>query len=178
MKPLLNEHVAGRIVTEDGTILDRPATVLDTETAKILRDYFYWALTHQLEPELFCATCYDGTRESRAQYQINEQQIVIVCRCRQLFHQGIWAKPTACAPSVSVPDDTAGPLNVLLSDDAARLLRLYKKVLTMLGLKEALRCNACYNLDLRDGLEAAQVLDNSITLKCQCSNRTYLGMTI
>jgi len=57
------------------------------------------------------------------------------------------------------------------------LLRLYKKVLIDLNLKEALRCNACYSLDNQDGC-GAQVLTNSIRIFCRCSNRTYQGMTI
>jgi hypothetical protein len=177
MKPLLSDRVPGHIVTDEGVLLSRPALVMDAETAAIVRNYWYWAMTNALEPELFCADCYDGTRESRAHVQIDDQDIIIVCACTQRFFRGPWTKPAAVDIAQTPRTDGAGVAQIALSAEAARLLRLYKKTLIALGLKEALRCNACYRLGLRDGLEAAQVRDNSIVLRCACSNRTFQGPT-
>ncbi len=174
--PLI-DRTAGELVTPTGERLSMPASILSADAAAILRNYFYWALSQQLEPELFCATCYDGTRQSKAQYHITEHEIEIICGCQIRFFQGPWVKPE---PFRSVPlakrSDTIGPALVMLSTDAARLLRQYKKVLSDLGLKEALRCNACYALNQDDGCEA-QVLSQSIRIRCRCSNRTHHGMT-
>ncbi len=176
MSTPLIDRTAGELVKPDGSRLNLPASILSADAAKILRDYFFWALSQQLEPELFCATCYDGTRESKALYHISADEIEILCACQIRFFKGPWTKPAPFHSVKLAPTDTIGPLRVTISDDGARLLRLYKKVLADLGLKEALRCNACYALNQEDGCEA-QVLTNSIRIRCRCSNRTNFGMT-
>lgn len=179
MKTALIDRVPGQVVTADGT-QDRPATILTAEAALILRNYFYWALTQQLEPELFCAACYDGTRQSRAQHDIGADKIAIVCGCQIRFFQGAaWTKPAApCAPStVASRGESAEALHVRLSADAAALLRQWKRVMIDLGLREAVRCNACFALDQPDGCDA-QVLTSSIRIRCRCSDRTFQGMSV
>lgn len=173
--PLIDQ-TSGELVGPDGQRLNLPASILSADAAKILRDYMFWALTQQLEPELFCATCYDGSRESKALYNITAGEIEIICRCRILFFQGPWEKPTFAAPA-RLQSDGIGAIPVSIGTDAAILLRQYKKALADLGLKEALRCNACYALNQDDGCEA-QVLTQSIRIRCRCSNRTHAGMTI
>lgn len=174
--PLINRTV-GQIVRPDGRLATLPTVIIGADAAAILRNYFSWALSQQLEPELFCATCYDGTRESKAVYNITEQEIEIVCGCSIRFFKGTWLPPVAVAAATSHPSENAEPTIMRLSADCARLLRLYKKVLMTLGLKEALRCNACYNLNLNDGCEA-QVLTQSIRITCRCSDRRYWGLSI
>jgi hypothetical protein len=138
----LIERTHGELVDANGQRINLPAQIIGADAAALIRNYFFWAVQNQLEPELFCASCYDGTRESKAQYNINETEIQIICGCRLLFFQGTWLKPTAFGAAQTAPVDATGPLQMRLSDDVATLLRHYKKVLQDLGLKEALRCNA------------------------------------
>lgn len=174
----VNDRTSGHIVAPDGSLVSRPTTLIDVETAGILRAYFTWAMKHSLEPELFCKSCWDGTRADKAIYNIDDEQIAIICKCQQRVFLGATMPRAACAPSVTVVNDTAGVGTVLLSADAARLLRLHDKhVLTGLALREALRCNACYDLDNPDGCDA-QVLSQSIRIACRCSTRTYQGMSL
>ena len=172
----LIERVEGQIVTPDGEVANRPATIIGADAAAILRNYFYWTLLNQLEPELFCNTCYNGTRESKAVHHVTESEIQIICGCSIRFFRGTWLKPFPIPASKSCPADATGPLQVQLSDEAASLLRLNKKVLIDLGLKQALRCNACFALNLMDGCDT-QVTTNSIVIRCRCSTRTYHGMS-
>lgn len=79
MKPLAIERTQGHIIGADGEILQRPTTLIGAESASLIRAYFLWAMTNHLEPELVCAACFDYSRESRAKYDITEDQIVIVC---------------------------------------------------------------------------------------------------
>lgn len=177
MNGTIADKSQGYIITPHGDQVEKPTTHLSAEAAKILRNYFHWIISQQLEPELYCAACWDGRRESKAQYFITDHEIAIICNCQLRYFAGEWVKPAAITPNVSIPDDTAGPSQARISIDGARLLRLWKKVLEGLGLKEALRCNACYALNTEDGCDA-QVNDSSIRIRCRCSHRTYVGMTI
>src|SRR3990167_2081782 len=172
----LTDTTTGHIVKADGSLATMPTTLMGADTAAIMRAYFQWALTNQLEPELYCGNCFNGSRDDKAIYNITEADIQIICRCqiRAFFGHSLPPAPVTASTTV-LHDGEIG--QVLLSDSAARLLRLYKKVLIDLNLKEALRCNACYSLDNQDGC-GAQVLTNSIRIFCRCSNRTYQGMTI
>ena len=122
-------------------------------------------------------SCYDRTRESKATYQITEDDIVIQCGCQIRFFKGGWLKPLPMQKSQTRPLNDTGVAQVDLSADEARLLRLYKKVLDDYGLAEALRCNACY--ELHGGMDGchAQVTDQFIQVQCRCSNRTFHGTT-
>lgn len=176
MSTALLNRTTGSILGPDGAPALRPTTILSADAAAILRAYFCWLIKNQLEPELVCATCFNGTRESKAQYQVNEQQIVIICQCHIRFFEGASLPPDPVGESLTtITNDGIG--QILLSEGAARLLRLYKRVLVELGLKEMLRCNACYGLDQEDGCEAS-VTAQSIRIRCRCSNRTYRGMTV
>ena len=172
----LNDKTTGHIVKADGSLATVPTTLIGADTAAIIRAYFYWAMTHQLEPELLCGNCFDHTRDSKAKYNITDAEIQIVCGCQIRAFFGHSLPPARVAASTTIPND--GKIGqVLLSADAASLLRLYKKVLIELNLKEALRCNACYALSQSDGC-AAQVTANAIQILCRCSDRRYAGMTI
>lgn len=172
------DRTHGQILDPAGTPTNLPAIIIGADAAAILRNYFHWVLQQQLEPELFCAHCYDGTRESKALYHITAEDIQIVCRCSIRFFKGTWLPPETIAASVSVADDTTGPAKVTFSAGAARLLRLYKRVLQDLGLKEALRCNICYKFDpSQDGCEA-QVRAMNIRVLCRCADRTFTGMSL
>lgn len=176
--PLI-DRTQGQIVDPvTGTPANVSASIIGADAAAILRNYFHWILQQGLEPELFCANCYDGTRDSKALYHITADEIQIVCACQIRYFKGGWLTPEPITASVSVKDDTAGPARVTLSASAARLLRLYKKVLADLGLKEALRCNVCYKFDpSQDGCDA-RVTAQSIQIKCRCADRTYRGMSL
>jgi len=173
----VNDKTAGHLVGPDGSLVTLPTTLMGADTAQIMRAYFVWAMSNQLEPELFCSDCYDRTRGSKAIYNITEAEIQIVCDCQLRAFFGHTLPPNPVAASQTQVCEGEGSASVLLSEEAARLLRLYKKVLIDLGLKEALRCNACYELKQSDGC-MAQVTTNSIRILCRCSNRSFVGMTI
>lgn len=169
------EHTRGQIATPDGA-RSVPATIFSADAAAIFRDAFYWYLSHALEPELLCASCFEHTRESKAEYLIDDHEIRILCACAIRYFTGPWLKPVI-TPSFTKPVDASGPLLMTLSSDAARLLRHYKNVLLQIGLKQALRCNACYELGQEDGCEA-QTTDSSILIRCRCTRRVYQGMSV
>ena len=175
--PLI-DRVPGTITDQNGVVHNRPATIIWADAAAIMRNYFYWVLRQKLEPELYCTTCYEG-RHSKAHYQISEQEIIIVCQCQQRYFRGTWLKPLqAVMPNTSVKDDTVGVAQITLSEDAARLLRLYDRVLIGLGLKEALHCNICYEINPAESGCDAMISVMAIRIRCRCSDRTYHGITI
>ena len=170
------EKTSGHIVAADGSLLIRPTTVIGADAAAIIRAYFTWAINHQLEPELFCGNCFTGLRSDKAIYNITDHEIEIVCACSQRVHFGASLPHAPIAPCVTSRADAGSVGVVLLSADAARLLRLYKKILLDLNLHEALRCNTCYDLDQADGC-GGDVLSQSIRIYCRCSDRRFTGMT-
>ena len=172
----VNDKTSGHLVGPDGSLLYRPTTIIGADAAAIMRAYFFWAMSNQLEPELFCGACFDGLRENKAQYNITEQEIEIVCKCQMRVCLGASLPMTPVSPSMTAPANATGIVPVVLSEAAARLLRLYKKVLIDLNLKEALRCNVCYEVG-EDGC-AASVTSQSIRIDCRCSERRYAGLTI
>ncbi|MGH7177865.1 MAG: hypothetical protein ACREJC_10825 [Tepidisphaeraceae bacterium] len=178
---LITEHTTGQVVMADGSLVERPTRILTPETAAVLRSYFRWAMHWQLEPELVCATCFDFARGSKATHQIDEQQIAIVCGCGIRFFQGITNGllgepiPRMVTQSAWGEGSTGDLARMTLSRESAALLRDYKRrVLEGLNLREMLRCNACFELGQPDGCEA-QVLTNSIRIRCRCTERTYVG---
>lgn len=175
----LANRTAGHLVAPDGSLLQRPTTLIGADTAAIIRAYFAWAMQNQLEPELVCGACFDHSRESKAIFTITDQQVVIVCECSIRYFEGATLPPAKLAPSMSVPEDAQGAILVQLSPDQALLLRTYKKVLTELNLKEMLRCNACYTLHgpSYDGC-AARVTASLIEIRCRCSHRIFRGMSV
>lgn len=179
MSALLNDRVLGQIVGPDGAPINLPTTLLDAAQAAALRAYFVWLMRDaKLEPELLCRSCYDGSRDSKAEFNIDEQQIVITCRCQIRFFQGASLPPDPVAASTTQRADDGGAALVQLSEDAARLLRRYKKaVLEPLGLIEVLRCNVCFDLSMMDGCEA-RVTTSNIRIRCRCSDRRFAGLTL
>lgn len=172
----VNEKTTGHIVAPDGSLLSRPTTVIGADTAKIIRQYFLWAMRNQLEPVLKCVNCDDHTRDSKATFNIDETQIAIVCQCQIRFFEGASVLDLV-TPGKTVKADGAAVADVLMSEDEARLLRLYKKVLLGLGLREALHCNVCFKSETRDGCNAS-VTTNHIEIRCRCANRRFRGLTI
>lgn len=63
-----------------------------------------------------------------------------------------------------------------LSETDARLLRLYKKFLTRLNLKEGLYCRQCEDRDDHPGVRAS-VTDSKIDINCRCTTRRYRGQS-
>jgi len=175
---LITEHTTGQLITPDGALLSRPTRLLTMAEAKTLRAYFRWTLAAQLEPELLCRTCFDQSRDTKATYQITDDQITIICACQIRFFHGVTPElsPLACTPS-AVLSDEAGPATITLSRAVAALLREYKTaILVGLDLLEALRCNACFELGLSDGC-AASVTSKTIQIRCRCTTRTFVGST-
>jgi hypothetical protein len=66
---------------------------------------------------------------------------------------------------------------VKLTDEQAALMREYKKkILSPLGLREALFCNSCGHATMEDGCKAF-VTDSQIGVICRCTQRLYLGQS-
>lgn len=177
MNSALIDTTVGHLVDGDGSIVTRPGLLLSADAAGIIRAYFLWAMQNHLEPQLVCQSCDDHTRDSKIIYTIDEQQIVFVCQCAIRYFEGYTLPPPALAPSLSASVDVAGPAHMALSVDVARLLRQYKKVLLDTGLKEALHCNACFELGMADGCDAS-VTDSQIKIRCRCTNRTFVGSSL
>ncbi len=174
---VLTHRPFAQLFKPDGSPIDRPPTLIGTEAATIIRAYFTWAMQNQLDPELVCGECFNHTRADRTIYDISDDAIHIICGCQVREFHGRTPPPHKLAPMRSIPVDASGPLEMQLFPVHALLLRQYKKVLIGLNLKEALRCNACYELGQSDGCEA-HVTDRSILIRCRCSRRTYQGMSV
>lgn len=173
----MNEQTIGHVMQDDGSLKAMPATIITADDASIIRAAFQWYLQNALEPELLCASCFAFSRDSKAEYRITEQEIQVLCACAIRFHKGAWLTPISISPSFSAPVDATGPILLTLSVDAARLLRHYKNVLLSLGLKQALRCNACYELGQEDGCEA-RTTDSEILIRCRCTRRVFRGSSL
>jgi hypothetical protein len=63
-----------------------------------------------------------------------------------------------------------------MTAEQARLLRQYKKLLSDLGLKEALYCDDCFENNLAHGCEAF-VTGTQIVIRCRCKLRFFEGPT-
>lgn len=172
------DQTQGTIVGVDGELLQRPTRLISVDQATLVRSYFKFLLgTLRLEPEFLCGDCFDGTRESAATHDINDQQIVIVCRCSLRFHQGETPPENYLVPIMlaTQADDVVGVQAIPLSLDVARFFRTYKqKFLEPFNLKEVLRCNLCWDFNQPDGMKA-RVTDNIVDIECRCRHLSYLG---
>lgn len=75
------------------------------------------------------------------------------------------------------PDGEAAQVPVeMFTDDEAKALRAYKKILLKYGLREELRCNSCFEGKRNDGLQAYVTADR-IVFRCRCRMRSYIGGT-
>lgn len=68
-------------------------------------------------------------------------------------------------------------INVSLTTEEHKLLRMYRKFLAHRGLREALYCTACWNGSREDGTRAS-VTDHSALIECRCKTRSYYGMSV
>ena len=172
------EKVQGTLVGVDGELLQRPTLVLSADEALLVRSYFKFMLgTLRLEPEFLCGTCFDGTRESAATYEVDDQQIVIVCNCSLRFHKGETPAEKYIVPAMfpTPADDVVGVQEVPLTLEVAQLFRAYKqKFLEKFNLKETLRCNLCWDFSQPDGCKV-RVTDNLVEIECRCRHMTYVG---
>ena len=116
-------------------------------------------------------------RDRRAIYNIAEEDLQIICACRMLYFMGE-TPYNALAPCWAGPETirSDGTRALALSAEAVDRLRSYKEVLQALALKEALRCNRCFELNQSDGCEA-HVLSTSIRIDCRCTERRHVGVT-
>lgn len=177
MDHLITEHTTGQLVMPDGTIHTLPTRLLTPVQAKLLRMYLSWAMQCRLEPEFACRTCFDHSRESRAAYNVTDDQITIICECNIRFYQGLTPFTLPAVMGFSTPSEDDEPMGVDLSLQVAELLREYKvQILEALALQEMLRCNACFEARQPDGCDAS-VTSRSIRIRCRCTLRTFVGVT-
>lgn len=173
----LIETVTGTILDAHGQPALRPTTILSAAEAALLRSYFTFLMRAHYEPELVCGHCYDGTRESKATFHVTDQQIVIVCGCRMLFHDGVTAAEDLVVPRLpTAPSDGAANTVTPLTLDAVTLLRAYKAaILLKYHLKEMLRCNLCDGLDQHDGCRA-HVTGRRVSIECRCRTLAWTNV--
>jgi hypothetical protein len=169
MSNLLTPTTTGTIVGPDGQHALRPTSILSSGEAALIRTYLSFLMRAGYEPELVCGQCYDGRRESKAQFNISDSQIVIVCGCRMLFYEGVTPPEQMDVPRLpKAPSETAATKTTPLTLDAVVLLRAYKSaILLKYHLKEILRCNYCDALDLHDGCRAS-VTGRRVQIECRC----------
>lgn len=172
------EIVSAELLGPDGRPIGSTVT-LDYPTASQLRGYFSWIVRAGYEPELFCANCNNEMRASRMKYDVMDGHIDISCECRRIVYAGT-TKFTKIVPTLppTVPDDVtlvATP-RMTLTQAEVEVLRAWKAILLRYGLKEALRCNPCFEANRPDGVEA-RVTASQVTIKCRCRWYTFAGYT-
>lgn len=75
-------------VEKDGDQQSVPTTVLSAEEAALLRLYKKFLLRHGMREALFCNKCFEGNVSDGTRAHVTDSQVMILCRCRMLFHQG------------------------------------------------------------------------------------------
>ena len=167
--------VPGTLVGPHGEPLLRPTHVLTGEDKAVVRAYRAVLTQLRLQPELVCQACYDNTRASHAVYEVTPQQILVACGCRMLF--GDFTTVTPAPIAIQAPTQVlSGTPELCLPQEVSQRLRHYRRFLLAYGLKEALRCLACWDLGQRDGCRA-YVGSEYLEIVCRCQKRYYRGST-
>jgi hypothetical protein len=68
----------------------RPTVLLNSTEAFIIRSYFKFMRSRELEPRWFCRGCWDGRSLSETDsigVKVEEKEIVLICNCRLIFDQ-------------------------------------------------------------------------------------------
>lgn len=77
------------IVGPDGEVANKPAHILTSEEALILRQYKKFLEARGLREALYCQDCWDGGLSDGCRAFVTSNQILIECRCKTRFFQGM-----------------------------------------------------------------------------------------
>lgn len=80
--------ITGQVLDANGEVANKPAVVLTTEEAELLRRYKKFLMAHGLAEALYCKSCWEGDRHDGCKAFVTNSQILIECRCKMRFHQG------------------------------------------------------------------------------------------
>lgn len=87
---LTMERTTSLIVGPDGNPAQVPTLILTTEQAQIMREYKKKVLGPLgLREALYCGECWNQTRADGCDASVTDAQIVIRCRCKLRFFQGV-----------------------------------------------------------------------------------------
>jgi hypothetical protein len=109
--------------------------------------------------------------------------ILIRCACRTWHFTGPtpFTAPRLLATTLARSGPAyaliVSPPTAILTDEAARVLRAWKAFLGANHLREALRCNVCYEADLGADGTRVRVSDRAIAIECRCLRRRHYGST-
>lgn len=85
----LAEKTTTQILAPDGSVASLPTVLLSDEDARLLRTYKKFLQKHGLREALYCNQCWSGEREDGCKAFVTTNQVLIQCRCRMRFHQGM-----------------------------------------------------------------------------------------
>lgn len=66
-----------------------PIVSLTQEEAELLRKYKKFLHNRGLKEALYCNACFEGNRNHGCEAHVTETQIMIRCRCRMRFYNGM-----------------------------------------------------------------------------------------
>lgn len=87
VKPNTNV-VEGTIVAPDGSLLNKPTTILEKGEADVIRAYKKIKDKYGFGEENRCFACWTGDRDDGMRGHTTDSQILYECRCRMIFRQG------------------------------------------------------------------------------------------
>ena len=85
----MSETAPGVIVAPDGTPATIPTVILDSADVAVLKQYKKFLRKYGLREALYCNHCWDGQREDGCEAYVTDSQVLIKCRCRIRFFQGL-----------------------------------------------------------------------------------------
>jgi hypothetical protein len=83
------EITTSSIVGPNGEIVNKPAHILTTEEAAMLRQYKKFLAARGLREALYCNDCWDGGLSDGCRAYVTTNQVMIECRCKTRFYQGM-----------------------------------------------------------------------------------------
>ena len=87
LKPNTNV-VEGVVLNADGSVANKPTTLLSADDAKLLREYKKFLSRMGWREALYCNQCYEGNLSDGMRVFVTDAQIMAECRHRLVFHQG------------------------------------------------------------------------------------------
>jgi hypothetical protein len=76
------------ILAADGSLANRTMTALTVEDAELLRMYRKFLERYHLIEALYCAECWDKSRDDGCRAFVTGERILIECRCTVRTFQG------------------------------------------------------------------------------------------
>lgn len=156
VKPLLNDTVAGIIFGPNNEPINRPATSLSMDEARLIRAVDRMSAVRRMHVEILCSSCWDNNPAKKMAAEVTPTEIHLICEHRQLFYIG--ETPLATRTDMRLDDS--------ISYEEARILRGFDKALSMHGLLAAYYCHDCDQNGVHNGMRVA-LTDSSIDMQCR-----------